>query len=117
MSDVIRVGITVGDINGVGLEVIIKTLKDAKMFENSIPIIYGSSKVISAHKKAIDNTDFNVFPIEDAADAKAKKINLINCWKEEVKLNLGEQNPIGGKYALLSLEAATADLTAKKLTF
>ena len=115
MSDVIRVGITIGDINGVGLEVIIKTLKDAKMFENSIPIIYGNSKLISAHKKAIDNTDFNVFPIADASEAKAKKINLINCWKEEVKLNLGEQNPTGGKYALISLEAATADLTANKI--
>ena len=83
--------------------------------KNTIPIIYGSSKVISAHKKAINNTDFNVFPIENAIDAKPKKINLINCWKEEVKLNLGVQDPTGGKYALLSLEAATADLTANKI--
>lgn len=111
----IRVGITVGDINGVGLEVIIKTLKENWVFKNTIPIIYGSSKTVSFHKKAINNTDFNVFPIKSADDAKPKKINLVNCWDEEVEIKIGEQNSNGGKYALKSLEAATTDLTANKI--
>ena len=111
----IRVGITVGDINGVGLEVIIKSLKENKLYINSIPIIYGSSKAVSFHKKAINNTEFNVFPIKSAEEAKPKKINLVNCWNEEVEIKLGEQNANGGKYALKSLEAATADLTANKI--
>ena len=70
----IKVGITVGDINGVGLEVIIKTFREQDSFTNTIPIIYGSSKVISAHKKALNTTDFNVFPIKSAEEAKEKKI-------------------------------------------
>ncbi len=111
----IRVGITVGDINGIGLEVIIKTLRQQQVFANSIPIIYGSAKTISYHKKAINNTDFNFFPIKSADEAKPKKINLINCWTEEVKIKLGEQNSTGGKYALKSLECATNDLTTNKI--
>lgn len=111
----IRVGITIGDINGVGAEVIIKALSEAKLFTNSIPIIYASSKTLSFHKKALNNETFNFLAINDAADAKPKKINLINCWSEEVKMNIGEQNAIGGKYALKSLEAATDDLKANKL--
>jgi 4-hydroxythreonine-4-phosphate dehydrogenase len=114
-NKVIRVGITVGDINGIGLEVIIKTLSESIVFENTIPIIYGSSKVISFHKKALNESEFNVFPIKDADEAREKKINLISCWNEEVDVKLGDQNATGGKYALKSLEAATNDLTASKI--
>ncbi len=111
----IKVGITIGDINGVGLEVIIKALSDSNVYANSIPIIYGSSKAISFHKKALENTDFKYLVINDAKEAKAKKVNLINCWDEEVKIVLGEKNANGGTYALKSLEAATADLKEKKI--
>jgi 4-hydroxythreonine-4-phosphate dehydrogenase len=111
----IRVGITVGDVNGVGIEVILKTLKNHELFENSIPIIYGSAKTISFHKKALGLDEVNFFPIKSAEEAKPKKINLINCWQEEVKINLGEQNATGGKYALKSLECATNDLTTNKI--
>jgi 4-hydroxythreonine-4-phosphate dehydrogenase len=114
-KEAIRVGITVGDINGVGLEVIIKTLENHDVFANTIPIIYGSAKTVSYHKKAIDNKLFNFFPIKSADEAKPKKINLINCWSEEVSIKLGEQNANGGKYALISLEQATADLSANKI--
>jgi len=111
----IKVGITIGDINGVGAEVIIKTFSDNKLFSNAIPIIYASSKTLSFHKKAINNESFNFLTISDANEAKAKKINVINCWDEEVKINLGEQNANGGKYALKSLECATDDLKASKI--
>ena len=116
MSEQIKVGITIGDINGVGLEVIIKTLQDSKVYASSIPIIYGSSKAISFHKKeAAGVEEFNFLAVKNASEAKPKKINVINCWKEEVNIILGEKNANGGKYALLSLEAATKDLKEGKI--
>ena len=111
----IKVGITIGDINGVGLEVIIKALSDSKVYARSIPVIYGSSKSISFHKKAIGKPDFQYLVIKDAAEAKPKKVNVINCWNEEVKIVMGEKNANGGNYALKSLQAATADLQAGKI--
>lgn len=114
-NKLIKVGITIGDINGVGLEVIIKALSDSQVYANSIPIIYGSSKAISFHKKAIGQHDFQYLVIQDASEAKPKKINLINCWKEEVKIVMGEKNANGGNYALKSLEAATHDLNEGKI--
>ena len=114
-KDKIKVGITIGDINGVGLEVIIKTLSDADVYANSIPVIYGSSKAVSYHKKACNQENFNYLAVNSAEEAKPKKVNLINCWKEEVNIVLGEKNANGGKYALLSLEAATKDLKEGKI--
>jgi 4-hydroxythreonine-4-phosphate dehydrogenase len=114
-KNAIKVGITVGDINGVGLEVIIKALSDSQVYANSIPVIYGSSKSISFHKKACGKDEFNYLAVKSAEEAKPKKINVINCWSEEVNIVLGEKNANGGKYALLSLEAATADLKEGKI--
>jgi 4-hydroxythreonine-4-phosphate dehydrogenase len=111
----IKVGISIGDINGIGLEVVIKALSDSKVYANSIPIIYGSSKAVSFHKKAIDLPDFQCLVVKDADEAKPKKVNLINCWEEEVKIVLGEKNANGGTYALKSLEKATADLKENKI--
>lgn len=111
----IRVGITIGDVNSIGLEVIIKTLNDPLVYANSIPVIYGSSKTISFHKKALNQNEFNYLVIKDATEAKPKKINLINCWEEEVEIVLGEKNANGGKYALKSLEAAIADLKSNRI--
>ena len=111
----IKVGITIGDINGVGLEVVIKALSDSNVYANSIPVIYGSTKAVSFHKKAIDQLDFNYLVIDNVSEAKPKKINLINCWQEEVKIVMGEKNANGGNYALKSLEAATNDLNEGKI--
>ncbi len=112
--DRVRVGITTGDINGIGIEVIIKALSDNRILENVIPIIYGSSKVITAHKKAL-NVEFNFNRIDSADKAVKKKINLINCWDEEVNVELGERSKEGGKYALKSLETAVKDLASNKV--
>jgi len=114
-NQVIRVGITIGDINGIGAEVIIKSLEDVKLFNTSIPIIYASSKTLSYHKKAIKKDQFNFLTIKSAEEAKPKKINLINCWEEEVKIELGVQNANGGKYAILSLNQAIEDLKQNKI--
>jgi 4-hydroxythreonine-4-phosphate dehydrogenase len=95
--------------------VIIKALSDSEVYANSIPIIYGSSKALSFHKKSIDSSEFNYLAVKDVTEAKPKKVNLINCWDEEVSIVLGEKNANGGKYALLSLEAAMADLKSGKI--
>ncbi len=110
----IKVGISIGDINGVGIEIIIKTLEDTRILSNITPVIYGCTRVFSYYKKAI-NLPFNFQKIADADAAKNGKINLLNLWKEEIKISAGESNEIGGSYAFKSLEAATQDLGTGKI--
>ncbi|WP_166335499.1 4-hydroxythreonine-4-phosphate dehydrogenase PdxA [Sphingobacterium chungjuense] len=112
MKDKLKIGITVGDINGIGLEVIIKSLQDSRVLEYFTPIVYGNTKVASFHRKAIHANDFNFQVISSAEEAIPKKANMINCWQEDVKITLGEENETGGKYAFLSLEKACDDLLA-----
>ena len=110
MSKKIRIGISVGDINGIGMEVIIKTFQDSRMLDMCTPIIYGSSKVSTFHRKALHINDFSFNIIKSAKEANIKKPNIINCWPEDVEITLGQSTEAGGKYALASLEAATEDL-------
>lgn len=111
----IRLGISVGDINGIGMEVIIKTFKDSRMMDFCVPIVYGSSNVSQFHRKTLGIADFSFNVIKSIDKLNSKKPNLIECWNDEVQLNLGESNEDGGKYALLSLESATKDLEEGKL--
>lgn len=111
----IRVGITIGDINGIGPEVIIKALQDNLILQDCTPIIYGSTKTMSYHKKAINNTEFVYQSCKTALDAVDKKVNIVNVWNDEIKFDLGSITETGGKYALLSLEKATEDLAASKI--
>jgi len=107
MSNKIKIGISIGDTNGIGLEVILKTLAHNSIFEYCTPIVYGHTKVASYHRKALGLGDFAFNVINDTNSANPKKANLINCWEEDVKIELGVSNETGGKYALLSLEKAT----------
>ncbi len=112
MSEKLKIGISIGDVNGIGLEVIIKSLMDNRVLEYFTPIVYGNTKVASFHRKAIGIQDFSFNVINSADQANPKRANMINCWQEDVKITLGEQNEIGGKYAFLSLEKAVDDLRA-----
>jgi 4-hydroxythreonine-4-phosphate dehydrogenase len=109
-SGKVKLGISVGDINGIGLEVIIKTFKDSRMMDVCTPIVYGSSKVSQFHRKALGVNDFSFNVVKNATEANHKKPNLVECWKDDVHVELGASNEDGGKYALLALEAATQDL-------
>ncbi len=111
----IRVGISIGDVNGIGPEVIIKALNDNRILLDCTPIIYGSTKTISYHKKAIGDNDFMYTTCKSADEALNRKVNIINVWNEEINFELGKATEIGGKFAFLSLEAATADLAAGKI--
>lgn len=106
----IRVGITHGDINGIGYEVILKTLEEPLMSELCTPVVYGSSKVLSYHRKALDlpSVNFNMVPrAEDAAD---NVNNLVEVLDGEVKIELGKPSDVAGKAALASLKRAADDL-------
>ncbi|MBL4670537.1 MAG: 4-hydroxythreonine-4-phosphate dehydrogenase PdxA [Flavobacteriales bacterium] len=107
----IKIGISIGDINGIGMEVIIKTFRDSRMLDICTPIIYGSSKISSLHRKVLEINDFSFNVIKSIRDVNVKKPNIINCWEEDVEMSLGQSTENGGKYALASLEAATKDLT------
>ncbi len=110
MSDKLKIGISIGDINGIGLEVIIKTLLDSRILEYFTPIVYGNTKIASFHRKALGINDFSFNVVNSPEQAHTKRANMINCWQEDVKVTLGEENEIGGKYAFLSLKHAVDDL-------
>lgn len=112
MSDKIKIGISIGDINGIGLEVILKTLAENKILDYCTPIVYGNTKVASFHRKALKMGDFSFNVITQADQANPRKANMINCWEEDVKIELGEVTAAGGKYALLSLQKASDDLVS-----
>lgn len=106
----IKIGISIGDINGIGLEVIIKTFADSRMSEVCTPVVYGSSKISSHHRKDLGITDFSFHKIKNYKEINTKKPNIIECWDDDVEVHYGQSNKDGGKYALVSLEAATKDL-------
>ncbi len=106
----IRVGITHGDYNGISYEIIIKTLKDPRILELCTPVVYGTSKLASYHRKAIEVSDFSFNIIRSAQQAHPKKANLVNLEDEELPVELGKSTPEAGKYAFIALEKACADL-------
>ncbi|MGL5317691.1 MAG: 4-hydroxythreonine-4-phosphate dehydrogenase PdxA [Bacteroidales bacterium] len=108
----IRVGITQGDINGIGYEVILKTLADARMIELCTPVIYGSSKVLAYHRKSLELAPINYSVINTAEDSNENCVNLINCSEEDIKVDLGKPTSVAGEAAYIALEKATADLKA-----
>lgn len=111
----IRVGISIGDINGIGPEVIIKALRNPDMLIGCTPIIYASSKLLTAHKKLIDDDLFIFQGVNDATEAQDKKVNIVPCWSEAADIEIGKATKNGGKHAFLSLEKATQDLAAGKI--
>jgi len=109
------VGISIGDMNGIGLEVIIKTFADNRMLNLCTPVIYGSSKIANFHRKALNIVDFSFNEIKTAEEANTKRVNLINLWNEDVLVEMGKMTAESGKYAVKSLKAATEDLASNKI--
>lgn len=108
-NNLIKVGITHGDINGIGYEVILKAFSDSRLSELCIPIIYGSSKIAAYHRKALELPAINLNIINSAEDAGPNRVNLINCVDEDLKVELSKVTPAGGEAALQSLQAAVND--------
>ena len=106
----IKVGITTGDINGIGLEVIIKTLINEAILDECYLVIYGSPKVVSYHKNVVGLDEFQFSTVKDLNRLRDDKINVVTCWQENAKINLGTLSEDGGKFAYISLDRAMKDL-------
>ena len=104
------IGITQGDLNGIGYEVIIKSLSDNRIMELCTPVVYGLAKVASYHKKYMDLPDFSFQYTKTAEQLSNKRPNLINLYEEEVKVDLGTSTRIAGQMAERALYAAGRDL-------
>lgn len=106
------IGITCGDINGIGTELIIKTFSDHRILEHCTPVIFGNNKLVNFYKKAIPDAHFNYQSIKDFTRINPKQINILNCWEDEVAINPGQLTPEGGQYAVKALLAAADALKA-----
>jgi len=106
----IKIGISVGDINGIGLEVVLKSLADKRVLDMFIPVIYGSSKVVAYHKNIADIDELNFSGIAPGESFKEGQITVVNCWNDEVKIDLGQVTEEAGRYAHIALDQATRDL-------
>ena len=109
------IGITIGDVNGIGPEVIIKSLEDNRILKHFTPIIYASGKVISFYRKQLNKESFNYQQISSADKVIHRKVNVLNVWNEAVEISPGNANETGGKYAKLSLQKAVEDLKENKI--
>lgn len=109
------IGLSCGDINGIGLEIIIKTIADSRLLEICTPVIFANNKVLNFYRKAIPDVNFNFSTVKDTGRINHKQVNLYSCWEEEVVVTPGVLNEIGGKYAVLSLVAAAQALKEGKI--
>ena len=105
-----KIGITQGDINGIGYEVILKVLADSRILDSFIPIVYGQSKVFSYYKKNFGMEEMSYTVIRDASQAQPKRINIINHTDEELKIEPGFSTPLAGKASFAALKLAVNDL-------
>ena len=115
MEDKIIVGISQGDINGIGLEVILKTLQEPQLTELCTPVVFSSQKTIGFYRKMLEMDDFNFHPTRDMKQINLKKPNVFICYEEEIPMEVGKQTQQGGKYAALSLEKACEALQNKSI--
>lgn len=100
------IGISCGDLNGIGMEIIMKTFSHGDMMDLCTPVVFASSKVASYHRKALAMDHFNFHIVNDLNNLSDRKANLYNCWNEEVNLDFGKEDKEVGKYALKSLQEA-----------
>ncbi|MBN1159124.1 MAG: 4-hydroxythreonine-4-phosphate dehydrogenase PdxA [Bacteroidales bacterium] len=114
-GDKIILGITQGDINGISYEVIIKSLLDNRIFDFCIPVIYGSPKIASYHRKALNIENFSFNTIRLADEAILRRANIINCTDDNARVELGKISQAAGEASYKALEAACSDMAAGKI--
>lgn len=104
------IGISCGDLNGIGIELIIKTFSDSRLLEHCTPVIFASNKAINFYRKTLPEAAFNYASTKELNRINPKQINLFSCWEEEVDITPGQLNETGGRYAAVSLQTAVAAL-------
>ncbi|MBD5214462.1 MAG: 4-hydroxythreonine-4-phosphate dehydrogenase PdxA [Bacteroidales bacterium] len=115
MNNKIKIGITHGDINGVGYEIILKLLEDNRILELCTPVIYGSAKIANYYRKGMEMPQLPLNQISDASEAKDDANNIINVVGEDVRVEPGQSTEEGGRAAFAALSAAVDDLTAGRI--
>lgn len=111
----LRIGISCGDLNGIGIEVILKCFEDTRMMSDITPVLYASSHAVSFHRKALKLEEVQFNRVKDAREAIPKKLNLVNVWEEDIEIELGKRSSTLAAYAIKSLEAAAQDLASGKV--
>jgi 4-hydroxythreonine-4-phosphate dehydrogenase len=109
------VGFTTGDINGIGIELIIKVLSDARILDMCMPVVFASNKVINYYRRTVSDCTFNFNSIKSFDQINPKQVSVFNCWDEEVNIQPGSLNDIGGKYAIRSLIVAAQCLKDRQI--
>ena len=109
------IGISCGDLNGIGIELIVKTFSDTRLLDHCTPVIFASGKAINFYKKSVPETTFSYQNIKDFSRINHRQINLFNCWEEEVVITPGQLSEAAGKYAVISLQSAVAALKQKQI--
>ena len=110
----IKVGISIGDLNGIGGEIILKTFEDDRILDFCTPVIYGSVKVFSFLKKHFKSS-INFQGIHDANKALHGKVNVLNVWKDNLSIEFGKEDAKMGAFAIKSFQSATNDLKNGKV--
>ncbi len=109
------IGITCGDLNGIGIEIMLKTFSDNRILEHCTPVIFASNKVINFYRKSVPDVNLNWQNIKEISKLNPKQINVFNCWEEDVSITPGQLTETGGKYAVKSLMAAVNALKQNEI--
>jgi 4-hydroxythreonine-4-phosphate dehydrogenase len=105
-----NIGISCGDLNGIGIEIIIKAFSDNRILDLCTPVIFASNKVINFYRKSVPDVNFNYQSVRELNRINNKQVNVFNCWEEEVSITPGQLTETGGTYAVKSLRAAVTAL-------
>lgn len=111
----LRIGISIGDLNGIGPEVVLKTFSEPLMLNSCTPVIFASQKSIAWWRKHFKMDSFNFITIKNATEIKDGQINVVNVWDEDLNIDPGKELPVTGQYAVKSLQAACMALDEKKV--
>ncbi|HWB27334.1 MAG TPA: 4-hydroxythreonine-4-phosphate dehydrogenase PdxA [Chitinophagaceae bacterium] len=106
------IGFTCGDLNGIGIELIIKTLSDNRILDMCVPVVFASNKCINFYRKSLPDINFVYQAVKDFNRLNPKQVNIFNCWEEEVAINPGTLSDTAGQYALISLQQGVEALKA-----
>jgi 4-hydroxythreonine-4-phosphate dehydrogenase len=109
------IGVSCGDLNGIGIEIIIKTFADSRILDHCTPVIFASNKAMNFYRKSVPEMNINYSSLKDFTRINPKQVNLFTCWEEDVQITPGQLTDTGGKYAVLSLQSAVAALKQKQI--
>ncbi|MFZ1692925.1 MAG: 4-hydroxythreonine-4-phosphate dehydrogenase PdxA, partial [Flavobacteriales bacterium] len=109
-----RIGISCGDLNGIGIEVVLKCFEDPRMLADTTPVLYASAKAVSHWRKLLKLDEVQFHRVNDAREALPKKLNLVNLWEDEIPIEPGKPSSALAAFAIQSLEAAVQDLASGK---